>query len=210
MTMKTRAGLYCCLVLTVLWLSYVALPCAARPLPDGIVQNVQQTVPEKQSPSLESDRRGEDPISVPQEHWIIMIVTTLIVILIVMIHYEVLRYLSALLTRLKVVPRFRIVVLIVGMLMAHVAEVWVFAFGYYALDGLHEFGYLVGIIDKGPLEYVYYSVVVYTSVGFGDIIPVGPIRFLTAMEALCGLVLVAWSASFTFLEMQRYWKDNGS
>jgi hypothetical protein len=31
------------------------------------------------------------------------------------------------------------------------------------------------------------------------------VRFLAGMEALSGFVLITWSASFTFLEMQRYW-----
>ena len=45
----------------------------------------------------------------------------------------------------------------------------------------------------------------YTTVGFGDVTPVGPIRFMAATEALTGLVLITWSASFTYLEMERFW-----
>jgi hypothetical protein len=48
----------------------------------------------------------------------------------------------------------------------------------------------------------------YTTVGFGDVAPIGPIRFLTGTEALTGFVLIAWSASFTYLEMERYWKES--
>jgi hypothetical protein len=43
-------------------------------------------------------------------------------------------------------------------------------------------------------------------VGFGDLVPSGPIRFLSGMEALTGFVLIAWSASFTYLEMERFWR----
>ena len=43
----------------------------------------------------------------------------------------------------------------------------------------------------------------YTTVGFGDIAPLGPVRLLVGIEALAGLVLITWSASFTFLIMQR-------
>jgi len=42
----------------------------------------------------------------------------------------------------------------------------------------------------------------------GDIIPLGPLKILTAMEGLIGLGFITWSASFTFLEMQRYWQQN--
>ena len=43
--------------------------------------------------------------------------------------------------------------------------------------------------------------------GFGDIEPFGYIRFLAGIEALTGLLLITWSASFLFLEMQRFWRD---
>ena len=41
---------------------------------------------------------------------------------------------------------------------------------------------------------------------------VHPVKFsdlesVRAMIALTGLVLVAWSASFAFLQMQRHWKQ---
>ena len=47
---------------------------------------------------------------------------------------------------------------------------------------------------------------VYTTVGFGDIVPEGALRMITMSEALSGLSLITWSASFTFLEMQRLWR----
>ncbi|MEM9882591.1 MAG: potassium channel family protein, partial [Planctomycetota bacterium] len=50
---------------------------------------------------------------------------------------------------------------------------------------------------------VYFSAAVYTTVGFGDITPVGHLRLLVGIEALTGLMLVAWSASFTFLVSSR-------
>jgi hypothetical protein len=43
-------------------------------------------------------------------------------------------------------------------------------------------------------------------VGFGDIVPVGPIRFMAGMEGLTGLVMITWSASYAFLEMHRDWR----
>ena len=59
--------------------------------------------------------------------------------------------------------------------------------------------------DWSWVDSFYFSVVAVTTVGFGDVYPVGPIRFMTGMEALTGLVMITWSASFTFLEMQRDW-----
>jgi hypothetical protein len=46
--------------------------------------------------------------------------------------------------------------------------------------------------------------------GHGDIYPIGDIRLLASIEALNGLLLVAWSGSFTYLAMQRLWSREGS
>ena len=43
---------------------------------------------------------------------------------------------------------------------------------------------------------------------FDNVTPVGALRLLVGVEALVGLV-VAWSASFTFLQMQMYWQEHG-
>jgi hypothetical protein len=53
--------------------------------------------------------------------------------------------------------------------------------------------------------YLYFSAETYTSLGFGDIYPLGEIRMVVGVEALTGLLMIAWTASFTYLEMQRYW-----
>jgi hypothetical protein len=60
------------------------------------------------------------------------------------------------------------------------------------------------LIDDA-MSYLYYSGVIYTTLGLGDIQPEGHIRFITAMEALNGFLLITWSASFTFLAMGRLW-----
>ena len=59
----------------------------------------------------------------------------------------------------------------------------------------------------GVLDAVYLSATTYTTLGFGDLAPVGPIRFTAGTMALTGFVLITWSASFTFLEMSRDWRD---
>jgi hypothetical protein len=36
--------------------------------------------------------------------------------------------------------------------------------------------------------------------------PVGPIRLLAGLEALNGLLLIGWSASYTYIAMERFWE----
>jgi len=66
-------------------------------------------------------------------------------------------------------------------------------------------GELTGNFNGSLLDCVYFSSTVFSTVGFGDIVPMGDLRFLTGIESLTGLVLITWSASFLFFEMQRYW-----
>lgn len=124
----------------------------------------------------------------------------------VLMHYEALRVLTTLLAKLDTRPRPRILVLMLSLLIVHQAEVWNFAWTYYFADRTGIMGTLLGG-DQGILTYAYFSTTTYTTLGYGDITPQGPLRFLASVEALTGFLLVTWSASFTYLEMQRFWRD---
>jgi hypothetical protein len=139
-------------------------------------------------------------------NWIAVLATTLVVCLAVIVHYEVLGGAGRLLKLFDPRRRRRMILLIIIVLLAHIAEIWLFAFGYFGLAQFPGLGGLQGIAHVGLSEYAYYSAVVFTTLGFGDVIPFGAIRFMTGMEALTGLVLITWSASFAFLEMQRHWR----
>ncbi len=130
-----------------------------------------------------------------------------VISLIIGLHYEVLRNCIRLLPAIAHKRRQRVVVLILVIMLTHVAEIWIFGISYLVLMQWDAFGSIEGTVTIQTLiDYVYYSAMVYTTVGFGDLIPDGPIRFMTGMEALTGLVMITWSASFTFLEMQRDWR----
>ncbi|MBI3879333.1 MAG: two pore domain potassium channel family protein [Verrucomicrobia bacterium] len=150
---------------------------------------------------------------IPRGQYLVALLSVVLVIVCVLLHYEVLRKLSTWLARLKQLHRTRVLVLILGLLGTHLVEIWVYALGFGLLDGVADFGRIAhfqsATTQSNWLDYVYYSFVTYTTVGYGDIVPVGPIRFIAATEALNGWVLLGWSASFTFLEMQRFWREPG-
>ena len=124
------------------------------------------------------------------------------------IHYECFRLLSAHVARLHTKERWRIMTNILGALLAHLVEIGVFA---GAMAFLHQLpaswnvGELKGATPGNAADYLYCSAMSYTTLGFEQITPTGAIRFLIGVEALTGVVLVAWSASFTYLQMSRYW-----
>ncbi|KPV39687.1 hypothetical protein AN478_11280 [Thiohalorhabdus denitrificans] len=138
--------------------------------------------------------------------------TALVPGLCVLLHYEGLRALSNGLDRLPGRPRPRIVVLVLSLLLLHTVEVGLFGTAFFLVPDDAGLG---TIVARSPevgiatlMDHLYFSATVYTTVGFGDMVPQGPVRLLVGLEAITGLVLITWSASFTYLVMQRYW--NGS
>ena len=125
----------------------------------------------------------------------------------VIIHYESLFYLSNLLKTIKVRHRSKILIGVFGALIAHVIEIWVFTIAYYLMHHSEDWGKLSGNFDGSLLDCSYFSFTTFTTLGFGDIEAVGYIKHLTGVESLTGLVLITWTASFLFIEMQRYWGE---
>lgn len=133
-------------------------------------------------------------------------INSFLVAIAVLVHFEVLNLLSLIIPKLPLPRRLSILFGIFGAIAAHVLEIWLFAFGFYFMIQSERFGTLAGDITNSLLDCSYYSFTCYTSLGFGDIHPTGDLRFLSGLEALTGLVLIAWTASFMFLEMQKLWK----
>jgi Ion channel len=93
-----------------------------------------------------------------------------------------------------------------AVLLLHVIEIWIFGTVLWTLLRWEATGALAGEEALGFLDHIYFSAICFTTVGFGEIWPTGAVRFLAATEALAGFVLITWSASFTYLEMERFWR----
>lgn len=130
----------------------------------------------------------------------------------VLIHYEVLRYASGLTQDLPHASRPAILAVILILFFAHVAEAGLYAVAFALMHGHPELGAIAGEVEGGWLDFVYFSLATYTTLGMGDLHPRGALRLIAAVESLNGLVLIGWSASFTYLSMERLWDrtDNHS
>ncbi|HSW11898.1 MAG TPA: potassium channel family protein [Solimonas sp.] len=122
------------------------------------------------------------------------------------LHYEGMSSLSRSLPGWKVAPRPRLLLLIFCLIGLHTIEIWLFAGGIFWLAQLLELQAVHPPLPLKLLDAVYLSAMTYTTVGYGDIVPQGPLRLVMASEALTGLLLITWSASFTYLEMEQYWR----
>jgi voltage-gated potassium channel Kch len=121
------------------------------------------------------------------------------------LHYEVLRLLSRGLPSLRVPGRAKLIAVILGTFAAHAVEIALYAAAILLL--VEGFG-LGGLGDAGSQAfsvYLYFSAETFTSLGYGDVIPVGDLRLLAGAEALNGLLLIGWSASYAYIAMERHW-----
>ena len=99
----------------------------------------------------------------------------------------------------------RIILPVLLAVFAHLVEIIIFALRWQVMlsYGIIEFS------NPSPtfLDLIYFSGATYTTVGYGDIYLLGQGRVIAVLEAVTGLVLIAWTASFTFYEMNRHWNN---
>src|SRR5512141_882536 len=138
---------------------------------------------------------------------IVVLLTAIAVAIAVGLHYEGLNWLARRLTKRSHARRRRVLHAVIGALILHIAEIWVFGIAYWLSLALPGSGGVVGAPEEGLLDTVYLSAMTFSTVGFGDVAPHGPIRFIAGTEAVLGLFLIAWSATFTYYEMSRNWRD---
>lgn len=124
----------------------------------------------------------------------------------VMIHYQSLRLLSAGQASPKLSDQLKILLVIFGLIIAHVLEAALFAFGYWVGERALGLGAFVGVPAMSASQLFFFSIETFTTQGVGDIYPVGALRLIASLEPLAGLILIGWSGSFTFLAMGLDWR----
>ncbi|EDY86007.1 hypothetical protein GP5015_560 [gamma proteobacterium HTCC5015] len=134
-----------------------------------------------------------------------LLISIATLLLAVLVHYEALRLFGQRFPRAVHYHRYGIALLLIGAIVAHVIEIWLFAAAYWVLVQVPDAGRVEGASQF--LDYVYFSFVNFTTLGYGDLTPTGYIRFLAGTEGLAGFVLITWTASFLYVQMGRLWKD---
>lgn len=134
-----------------------------------------------------------------------VILTLGLVVMAVFIHYEMLRSVSIHMEQMTVPPRRRLLVVIGVASVAHLLEICLFAVAFWAMQYHWGLGTIIGPLEDNWLDFFYFSAATYTTLGMGDLLPTGFVRLVAAIESLAGLVLIGWSASFTYLAMREFW-----
>jgi hypothetical protein len=123
----------------------------------------------------------------------------------VLIHYELVGKSARLIDRLGIPNRRRILAVIAVILLAHFLEICCYAVVFFGMHSATTLGSIGGDFGGGALDFFYFSISNFTTLGIGDLAPLGHVKLITGVEALNGLVLIGWSASFTYLSLQKRW-----
>ena len=129
-----------------------------------------------------------------------------LVIACVIFHGWSLQFLAFRLFRVEHFSFWRISVFIFSVVLAHLVEIYFFTAAYALLCPHPGFGAIAGVESPDWQDFFYFSAVTYTSTGYGDLTPTGNLRLLATIEALTGMIMIAWTASLAFLIMHRFWE----
>lgn len=86
------------------------------------------------------------------------------------------------------------------LLLLNFSEAFIWGLLYYLLPGITEFENL----EKA----IYFSLVTFTSLGYGDITISSSNRILAGFEAMNGILLLGWSTTMMYSVMQYVWKNS--
>ena len=84
------------------------------------------------------------------------------------------------------------------LLLLNFGQSIIWAITYYIIPGITEFSTLE--------ESIYFSLVTFTTLGYGDITISSSYRILAGLEAINGVLLLGWSTTMMFSVMQIIWK----
>ncbi|SEW15591.1 Ion channel [Aliiroseovarius sediminilitoris] len=120
-------------------------------------------------------------------------------------HLIALRWCSGGMAKIPLHSSTRVLAVLILLFSIHMLEIGIFAVAYALAERWLNLGAFAGEPIVTLLDYYYFSAITYTSLGIGDIFPTEHLRFLTGVEALIGLLLIAWSATFLYAMMNRLW-----
>lgn len=135
---------------------------------------------------------------------IIAVTSFALIVASALLFYEVLGTVWAWLPRLNHQPKLQLLVTMFTTFFCHTGAIWLFGAAYYVLDHYADFGGLKGEHTAEFMDYVYFSGVTYSTIGFGDVYLSGDLRMLASVEAIIGLTLIGWTIAFSYVFAERY------
>lgn len=118
------------------------------------------------------------------------------------VHYETLRVLMWATAGVRGRERLALSLAMAALIAAHIVEIAMFAGAYFVSVHVLRLGSFVETRSMMPVDYFYYAAETYSSLGYGDIYPLGNLRLLASITPLVGILLLGWSGAFLFSLVQ--------
>ena len=118
------------------------------------------------------------------------------------IHFLILGKSNRYLTKRKLLDLSGFLLMLMAATIGQIIAAGIFAAAFWVSSEAGLGGFQM-TEQSGWMEIYYFSLVNLTTLGLGDIIPLGHLKFLTAIEAMTGFLLISCSASHIFLMMQK-------
>ena len=134
---------------------------------------------------------------------IVLLLSVALIVSTTLVHFELMRVIAALEARGVVSRRLELLALVLAAFVAHLIGIGLYAAAFAWLHHHPAYGHLDGHVAGSISDFFYFSLTCHTTIGFGDVHPVGDLRIMAGLEGLNGLVLIAWSAALTFGAVQR-------
>ncbi len=132
--------------------------------------------------------------------------SAIIVVLTILVNYEVLNIVWKHLPKIEKSPRKGIVYIMLAIIAGHTFAVWIYGLGYLLIADIFYKEVLVEQGFDGFIKYLFASAQIYSSLGSADLFSLGTMRFLASIEALNGIVMVAWTFSLTYVVIDKTWQ----
>ena len=141
--------------------------------------------------------------------FLILILSVFLVVTAVLIHYNGLTAIVKFAFMDEALSQRHLVMAILLILILHIAEILLFSAGIFVAHNVLHLGDFLGVREFNLEDYFHISAETFVTVGYGDLYPVGPLRVITSLESLVGVLLIAWSGTFTYFTVQQIWKRKG-
>ncbi len=131
-----------------------------------------------------------------------LIVSLAIAILAVMtttvFHYEAVHHLDMFSRLSRHQRHYHMLLIIFCVIAIHVVCIVFYAFLYQLAIGYLGLGKIAGLDISDASNLFYFAAETYSSLGQGDFLPTGSVRYISSISCLNGILLLAWSGSFLF------------
>lgn len=95
---------------------------------------------------------------------------------------------------------------VAAVFVSHLFSAGVYAIAYFLMHVHMSGANLAGEFDGEAMDFIYFSIMSYTTLGVGDIYPEGLMRLVSGLQAVNGFVMLGWSTSFIYWTVSRSWE----